>query len=127
MPIQLILGVIQKNHPQLNHPYKILEKSIFTTEGPGYKGGRSRIGDQIVLIEGSKPFMDSLALFPSRFPFEVSKAWKVTIRGGKRSDSRDRGAEELTDFSEQFRNSVLVGAAEETMEEARKSYGHRPL
>ena len=57
MPIQLILGIIQKAHPQLNHPYKVIERSIFTTEGPGYKGGRSRIGDQIVLIEGSNKFM----------------------------------------------------------------------
>ena len=129
MPLQLIIGVIQKNHPQLNHPYKILEKSIFTSEGPGFKGGRSRIGDQIVLIEGSQPFMDALSKFPSRFPFEVSKTWRLTIRGGRRSDQQRSSGDkdDMNAFSEQFRNSVLVGAAGDMMEEAKRSYGGRPL
>ena len=127
MPLQLIIGVIQKKHPQLNHPYKIIERSIFTTVWPNYKGGRSRIGDQIVMIEGSKAFMDGLALFPSKFPFEVSRVWKLTIRGGRRSDQTMKESDDLTDFSEQFKNSVLVGAAGDMAEEAKRNYGGRPL
>ena len=129
MPLQLIIGVIQKNHPELNHPYKILEKSTFTTEGPNFKGGRSRIGDQIVMVEGSKKFMEGLALFPARFPFEVSRNWKLTIRGGKRLDQQqNKEKDELSDFSEQFRNSVLVEAAEEMMRDAGQGgASRRPL
>ena len=127
MPIQLVMVIIQKNHPQLNYPYKIIERSSFTTEGPGFKGGRSRIGHQIILLEGSKEFMEGLAKFPARYPFEISRAWRLTIRGGKRADQTERVTEDLTDFSEQFRNSVLVGAAEDVMEEARKEYRRSPL
>ena len=126
MPIQLIVGIIQKNHPQINHPYKILVTSTFTTEGPGYSGSRSRIGDQIVLLEGSTDFMDGLKLFPERFAFQVSRTWKLTIRGGKRSD-QTRETENMGDFSEQFRNSVLVGSKDDAMKEARKNYSSRPL
>ena len=127
MPLQLIIGVIQKNHPQLNHPYKIIEKSTFTSEGPNFKGGRSRIGDQIVTAEGSKKFMEGLALFPARFPFKVSKTWKLTIRGGKRLDQQGKDKDELSDFSEQFKNSVMVGAAEEMMRDAGQGGAGRPL
>ena len=130
MPLQLIVGVIQKNHPQLNHPYKIIERSVFTSEGPNFKGGRSRIGDQIVMLEGSKEFMEGLALFPSKFPFEVSRAWKLTIRGGKRSDQKkteDKDKDDISEFSEQFRNSVLVDAVDEMMREAGQSSSSRPL
>ena len=72
MPIQLIMGILQKKPPQLNHPYKILEKSIFKSKGPNPRPGRSRIGDQIVLLEGSTKFMEELAKFPEKYPFEVS-------------------------------------------------------
>ena len=126
MPIQLIVGIIQRNHPQINYPYKILESSTFTTEGPGFTGGRSRIGDQIVLLEGSTQFMEGLKLFPERYPFQVSKTWKLTIRGGKRSD-QTRESENMGEFTEQFRNSVLVGSVDDAMKEARKKHGERPL
>ena len=129
MPVQLIMGILQKNHPQMNHPYKILEKSTFKTEGPNPRPGRSRIGDQIVLLEGSPGFMEALSKFPEKFPFEISRAWKLTIRGGRRSDQarQSRYSEDLSDFSEQFKNSVLVGAAEEKMEDARRAVSGQSL
>ena len=127
MPIKLIVGIIQKNYPQLNHPYKIIEKSTFTSEGPGFKGGRSRIGDQIILLEGSRPFMEGLAKFPESFLFDVSRSWKVTLRGGKRADSQgSKDADDMSNFSEQFRTSVLVDSAGTAMEEAKRSFS-RPL
>ena len=79
------------------------------------------------MIEGSKKFMEGLALFPSRNPFEVSRTWKLTIRGGKRSDQQNKEKDELSDFSEQFKNSVLVDAAEEMMRDAGQGSSGRPL
>ena len=85
MHLALIMGIICKKHPKLKKPYKVLKTSRFTTEGPGpVKGRRSRIGDTIVLLEGSKEFMEELATFPEEFRFFVSYSWKMTIRGGKR-------------------------------------------
>ena len=79
------------------------------------------------MLEGSKSFMEGLAQFPERYPFTISRAWKLTIRGGKRSNQvKSRDPDNMADFSEQFRNSVLVIALEESMEEARKDYGSRP-
>ena len=75
------------------------------------------------MIEGSKKFMEGLALFPARFPFEVSKTWRLTIRGGKRLDNQGKDKDELSDFSEQFKNSVLVGAAEEMLRDAGQGTG----
>ena len=123
------MGILQKKHPQLNHPYKILEKSVFKTEGPNPRPGRSRIGDQIVLLEGSNKFLEELSKFPEKYPFEISRTWKLTIRGGKRADQprKSRYNEDMSDFSEQFKNSVLVGAAEDTMDDARRDYGQGPL
>ena len=128
MPIQLIMGILQKNHPQLNHPYKIIEKSIFKTEGPNPRPGRSRIGDQIIMLEGSAKFMEALAKFPDKYPFEISRNWKLTIRGGKRADQprQSRYNDDMSGFSDQFRNSVLVGAAEETLGDAGRDVGQRP-
>ena len=127
MPTQLIIGILQKKHPRLNHPYKVIEKSTFKTEGPGFKGGRSRIGDQIILLEGSMPLMEALSKFPFKYPFEISNTWKLTIRGGKRPDQpSSRDAEDMADFSDKFRNSVLVGASGAVIEEAKRSYS-RPL
>ena len=80
------------------------------------------------MLESSKRFLEGLSLFLERYPFEVSKTWKLTIRGGKRSDQpKSRDAENMNDFSDQFKNSVLVGHTEATVEEEKRGYGGGPL
>ena len=127
MPVPLIMGIIQNNYPQLNFPYKILQISRFDTEGPNYSGGRSRVGDLIVLIEGSREFMEGLAKFPSKYLFNMSAVWRVTIKGGQRSD-QDKSQESaaMAAFTDQFKNSVLVDSAKSTVEEAKRAYNGSP-
>ena len=121
------MGILQRNYPQLNHTYKLIKRDEFVSEGPNYQGGRSRIGDSILMIEGSDDFMQGLAGFPTRHLFQMSPSWRLSIRGGKRSDqTQARETAEIASFTEQFKNSVLVATAEETIREAKKSYA-RPL
>ena len=80
------------------------------------------MGDIIVLLEGSNDFMQGLSTFPEKFLFNVSDAWKISIKGGTRKDQRVRQATDMADFSELFRSSVLVASANDTVEQARRNY-----
>ena len=127
MPPALIIGILQRNYPQLNHKYKLIRSDKFITEGPNFQGGRSRIGDTILLIEGSDDFMKGLELFPSKFLFQMSPTWKLSIRGGRRSDqTKAKESAEIATFTEQFKNAVLVASAEATISEAKRVHS-RPL
>ena len=88
MSIALIFGIIGKNYPQLCQPYRILQTSTFTSEGPNHvPGRRSRVGDMIVLIQGSKEFLEGLRPFPEDFRFKLSPAWSLTLKGGGKGRS----------------------------------------
>ena len=121
MPPTLIMAILCENHPQLHHPYKILQTSRFTTEAPGHIPGRkSRIGAMILLVEGSKPFMDGLAEFPEEYRFRLSGSWRMQIRGGTRRGQRRSNAPEL-ELSESLQSLVMQGSANETMNRAKEN------
>ena len=79
----------------------------------------------ILLIEGSKPFMDALKTFPENFKFRLCDNWRVTIRGGERVGKRRSGAgpDDSADLelSEFLKSMVMDSTAEEMMEKSKSS------
>ena len=127
MPIQLLMGFLVKYQPQLLQPYKVLQSSRFVTEGPGYVPGRkSRIGDTIYLIEGSKAFMKGLSEFPENYRFKMSPTWRITIRGGERAGQAKKGNGDSDDLelSEYLQSLVMTATADEMMEKSKKTMGN---
>ena len=116
--------MIQKYQPQLRKKFNVLSASTYTSEGPGYKPGRrSRIGDMIVIVEGSKDFMEALRGFPEEFRFKVSPTWRLTIRGGIRK-GQPRGEMEAADsleLSDFFRTLVMEAGVEDAMKKSKNS------
>ena len=121
MPVTLLMSILGKKYPILRRPYKILQTSVFTSEGPGYiPGRRSRIGDMILLIEGSKKFMAGLETFNEDHRFRLSGNWRIQIRGGKRIGQGRRNSPDL-ELSEGLQSLVMQASADETMEQTKRN------
>ena len=117
------MTILGKTFPQLNKPYTIIQTSKFTTEGPGHiPGRRSRIGDLIVLIEGSKEFMRGLREFHEDHKFRLSGGLQIIIKGGVRLGQKHKGNQEL-ELSDIFKSLIMQSTADETMEKKRQNAG----
>ena len=77
------------------------------------------MGDMIVLIQGSKEFLDGLRPFPEDFRFKLSPAWSLTLKGGVRAGQAD--SERALELSDVFGSLIMDGSADEKMEQSRKN------
>ena len=96
---------------------RIIHMSTFLSDPPNHPPGkRSRIGDAILLLDGEE-LNERLANFHEEFKFFIYDGFSVTLKGGFRGE--DTGVR----LSQQFRSSVIIGAAAEATKVAS---GSRP-
>ena len=112
-----LLRTLAYRYPALRCKMCIIHKSTFLSDPPNHPPGkRSRIGDAILLLDGEE-LNERLANFPEEFKFFINDGFSVTLKGGFRGE--DTGVR----LSQQFRSSVIIGAAAEATKVAS---GSRP-
>ena len=88
---------------------RIIHQTKFLDDPPNHPPGkRSRIGDTIVLLDGPD-LLQRVQAFPEDFKFFLNEGFSVTLKGGVRGD--DTGVQ----LSAQFRHSVIMSSAAETL------------